>query len=554
MRYFLTELVICTVSMSLIALVFYALSPLLAKRYRAKSLYYTWLVIAIGFLVPFRPSLDFLRLPDQFSAVQPFVSRPAAIIKNITDAASGTQWQNFQINIPVNSAQTAPQSSAPVPIMEMIFLLWAAGVVFSIVSRLFQHRRFLRAVKRWSSPVTEERILSVFQEARLETGVPRWVGIRICPFAASPMLIGFLHPTILLPTADYRETELTLILKHELVHWKRRDLWIKSLALLASAVHWFNPVMLLVEKSMAQQCELSCDAEAMRDSDGDARKQYGMVILGAVRGRSGLQTALSTNFYGGKQAMRKRLSGILDTTKKKAGSIVLCGALIVSLGAGAAFAADDVSAEAKLVPDNSTVSQQTAGDSELRPNDLPTEQANTASVPGELPEGIGEVKVINEAPLLAKDQGWTFVDALSGLPAGHTAQEYKAQIEHLKQTLPALIGKADWTVKVQNFVWSQAYVDAAVTEAEGLLKRTESGAAVKTTGAGCIDIFGLYGGDSADADSQAGNFIYVTDGTKTYELAANTDNAKEVVSAFCRSQTASGAMTQAQADHLLSVL
>lgn len=74
------------------------------------------------------------------------------------------------------------------------------------------------------------------------------------------MLVGFFHPAILLPPVKFAGDELSLILKHELIHFKRHDLWYKALILEATALHWFNPVVYLMAKAAAVQCEISCDA------------------------------------------------------------------------------------------------------------------------------------------------------------------------------------------------------------------------------------------------------------------------------------------------------
>ena len=57
MRDFLTALIECSASMSVLALVLMALTPLLAKRYAAKWIYYAWLVVAAGPVFPFRVHL-----------------------------------------------------------------------------------------------------------------------------------------------------------------------------------------------------------------------------------------------------------------------------------------------------------------------------------------------------------------------------------------------------------------------------------------------------------------------------------------------------------------
>jgi hypothetical protein len=118
--------------------------------------------------------------------------------------------------------------------------------------------------------------------------------------------------------------------------------------LIATAIHWFNPIVYLIARAIEAQCELSCDAEVVRNTDADMRQSYSETIIGVVKYQSRLKTALSTNFYGGKKGMKNRISSIMDTGKKKAGISIICAVLIVSLGTGFVFAANaDNSADKK---------------------------------------------------------------------------------------------------------------------------------------------------------------------------------------------------------------
>ena len=58
MRAFLTTLLQCSLSMTLVTLAYAAVLPLLSKRYAAKWRYLIWLVIAVGWVIPFRPQFD----------------------------------------------------------------------------------------------------------------------------------------------------------------------------------------------------------------------------------------------------------------------------------------------------------------------------------------------------------------------------------------------------------------------------------------------------------------------------------------------------------------
>lgn len=87
-------------------------------------------------------------------------------------------------------------------------------------------------------------------------------------------MIGFRTPVILLPQSRIPEEALPYILRHELVHFKRKDLWFKSLVILATAIHWFNPVVYLMARAIALQCKISCDAQVVSGTDAAGRNNF----------------------------------------------------------------------------------------------------------------------------------------------------------------------------------------------------------------------------------------------------------------------------------------
>ena len=93
------------------------------------------------------------------------------------------------------------------------------------------------------------------------------------------MAVGVLQPRLLLPRGDYGEEELTFILRHELTHIHRRDLWYKLVLLLAQTVHWFNPLVWLMVRQAEADIELTCDDAVMAGRDGGDRRAYSEALL-----------------------------------------------------------------------------------------------------------------------------------------------------------------------------------------------------------------------------------------------------------------------------------
>ena len=71
-------------------------------------------------------------------------------------------------------------------------------------------------------------------------------------------------------------------LLHELIHYRRRDIWLKALAMLTVSVHWFNPVMWLMVRQVDRDIELACDEMALTVLPEEERLAYGETILQAA--------------------------------------------------------------------------------------------------------------------------------------------------------------------------------------------------------------------------------------------------------------------------------
>lgn len=322
-RFMITQLT-CSAVMTVLALFYIAVTPLLARRYSEKGRYYAWLIIVIGFIIPFRPQFG-------SSIVKITATNTVAPIVQIGNGAPVIR--------PIENA-AAPVTALNISFWHVAVFVWLAGVVVFLVYHLMKHYRFAALSERWSEPIADEQALSLLENLKVELGISRQIGVYNCLSVGSPMLMGFIHPRILMPEVDFEQDELYFILKHELIHYKRKDLWYRFLVLVATALHWFNPLVYLMARATNALCEMSCDAEVIHGTDADIRQRYSETIIGVVKYQSKMKTALSTNFYGGKNGMKKRIFSIMDTSKKKAGFVVLCGVLSITLGTGVAFASN----------------------------------------------------------------------------------------------------------------------------------------------------------------------------------------------------------------------
>jgi hypothetical protein len=183
--------------------------------------------------------------------------------------------------------------------------------------------------------VKEQRIHNIISDISAQFGLKKQPAVYICDKAASPSLMGFIHPVLLIPSDCYSDKELALILKHELTHYRQYDLWYKLFLLVVNAVHWFNPAVYLLRCEACIDLELSCDDEVIKGMSAEDRIIYGETILSCVSQQKMRKAALTTCFNDTAKTLKGRLKNILSAGKKRNGLIIIFISLIFIAGIGA---------------------------------------------------------------------------------------------------------------------------------------------------------------------------------------------------------------------------
>ena len=129
--------------------------------------------------------------------------------------------------------------------------LWGAGFA---AAAAWQGTGYLCFCRRLRTDLhrPEPEIARVY--ARISAGARRPPELLQSAAVPAPMVVGLLRPRILLPERDLSPEQWEGVLTHELVHWRRHDLWIKWLAVLVRAVHWFNPSAWWLVRRLEQDC------------------------------------------------------------------------------------------------------------------------------------------------------------------------------------------------------------------------------------------------------------------------------------------------------------
>ena len=181
----------------------------------------------------------------------------------------------------------------------------------------------------------------VLKDSEKYTDVYCSVPVVISSFAQTPMLLGVFRPIIVLPRIAYTKEELGIVLTHEMVHYKRKDLAYKMLAFFAQAIHWYNPLGILLVRQLSDFCEMSVDEKMAAEMDNMGRKFYGETILQVLIKSTAKRSSVllpATNLCCSKNELKRRLSNMKNAKKMKKTALALAVLVTAAIIGGGLFA------------------------------------------------------------------------------------------------------------------------------------------------------------------------------------------------------------------------
>lgn len=326
-----------SVSIGLIVIGLIFLTPFLNKRYAAKWKYLIWIFLALRLLIPFSGA-NGQEVMNRMSLLK--VGTNSESEENDANNPIDTAMPYRGIVVEIPAQMTTPikasseNSTADITMLDIMTLVWIIGSLIFIFVHLISYSHYKRQVLKNGKMIKETRILSQIFRLKCELHINRTVCVMEYDEAESPMIIGFIKPVLVLPKEQYNSEDLFFILKHELVHFKRGDVYLKLLFVTANAVHWFNPIIWIMQKEAVIDMELSCDERVTQGTSFELRKAYTETLLSMLHKQCVRKTVLSTQFYGGKKIMKKRFKNILIRNRKKNGISILICAVVLSITLG----------------------------------------------------------------------------------------------------------------------------------------------------------------------------------------------------------------------------
>ena len=364
----MNTLLITVLSLSLsgaiLIAVLFLCKPLYKERLSKRWQYYVWLIVIVRLMLPLTFEVNLVgSLFDRVNQTSVAVESEAMSINNdgllfVTPnyPGIGLHTPNIHNNIPYSQG-TIPgtqslhlQPNNPITqvaasysqvdiwglMLPNLWLLWLMVAIMLFVRKVTIYQSFVRYIKAGRVEVDNIEIMERLGKILEQENIGRTIDIYTHSHISSPLLIGFFRPYIVLPTLEISETDFRYTILHELIHYKRGDMFYKWLVQLVICLHWFNPLVHLMGREINYLGELSCDEAVIKNLDNDGMRAYGDNLLNASKWGGEYSNALaSVTLNSNKKIIKERLDLIMKFKKKSklVAVVAICATILLTIGA-----------------------------------------------------------------------------------------------------------------------------------------------------------------------------------------------------------------------------
>lgn len=139
---------------------------------------------------------------------------------------------------------------------QLVWIVWGCVAALIVAVSLLAYLRLQKQVKGAA------KVRGGYESDKIETA----------------FVLGFFKPKIYIPSG-MSPAARTQILAHERTHLEKGDHWMKVIAFLALALHWFNPLVWVAYLMLCKDIEIACDERVVQFMELDERKQYASALL-----------------------------------------------------------------------------------------------------------------------------------------------------------------------------------------------------------------------------------------------------------------------------------
>lgn len=344
-----------SLSGSFLILVLFFVKSVFKNRFSRQWQYYIWLVVIARLLLPIAPETSIvgalftnfnqMHRADRVSmqglegsamvgdAGQDFPMEEDIVIQYRESGQNGSRTTGGGRLVNEISLKSVKES-----LLRNLWIPWLVVALLLLLRKITLYQSFARYVKAGHREVADTDLLDRLAQIGEQAGVRRPVELYVNSLVSSPLLIGFRHPCIILPTTDLTREDFTYTIWHEMIHYRKKDMFYKWLVQVTICLHWFNPLVWLMGWEINRACEFSCDEAVLRTLGEEERRAYGDTLFRAMgEGGSFEVFPVSVTLNESAELLKERLRAIMDFKKRSrlTTTVSIVSAVAMMMGATA---------------------------------------------------------------------------------------------------------------------------------------------------------------------------------------------------------------------------
>ncbi|MBP1042129.1 M56 family metallopeptidase [Vagococcus sp. BWB3-3] len=188
--------------------------------------------------------------------------------------------------IPLSDAVIQANSQSHLNTSAIIIILYLIGAAVTLMKFFFDYRK-VDFIAKSSLPLT-----GGLEKGWTDSlGINKKTEIRYSDELLQPFAYGVFKPKIILPQSlltDIDSVSMDYIITHEMTHIKQQDVLIKRWSTILCALHWFNPLVWLLDHLLSEDIEKACDEVVIQHFGLSKRQEYAeLLLLNAIKGIDG---------------------------------------------------------------------------------------------------------------------------------------------------------------------------------------------------------------------------------------------------------------------------
>lgn len=208
----------------------------------------------------------------------------------------------------------------------MIIGVWILGTIIMGVRTLVGQKSFKKYLFANGDYATdaERDLFSTTVKEVLKSD--NKISLRRTDVISGAVVFGLIQKTVLIPDEDFSEDELRMMFRHECMHIRNKDLWIKLLVQIYCCIFWWNPFAYLLKSDLDLTLEMKCDLSTTKDySDAQVLTYVETLKKRSVKHKQKLPFIVSSELADGKKKdqLLQRIRKLLSFPPNAAKQIVL---------------------------------------------------------------------------------------------------------------------------------------------------------------------------------------------------------------------------------------